>query len=165
MTTYVQKEIASVQQRRIGIVDYSSFGECPATLTMFVCNTYGQPKKVANFNRHHDPISCGCSSKIIISTTEIYPTNITIKYFWEHSGHSPGSIQDMSSGPISAHARRAVENLVNDNNYDWKHIEQYLRADRLTLTTMLEMGGSAIFDETMRKKQASQMHTVLSSES
>ncbi|KAI8329645.1 hypothetical protein BC941DRAFT_442462 [Chlamydoabsidia padenii] len=54
------------------------------------------------------------------------PTEATNEYHWGHTGHTPGSIQDMASAPISRDARLALQQLI-ENKMTWISIEHLLR--------------------------------------
>jgi hypothetical protein len=64
---------------------------------------------------------------------------VTITYNWMHSGHTPGSIRDMASSPISADARKALGQLIA-NKMDWRSIKHLLRSDRASLGVIMNSG-------------------------
>ncbi|KAI7846779.1 hypothetical protein BDC45DRAFT_576688 [Circinella umbellata] len=59
-----------------------------------------------------------------------------IIFLVDHTGHIPGSIDDLVSAPISRSVKKTLSDLV-DQNLDWQNIKHMLRVDREILEKIL----------------------------
>jgi hypothetical protein len=61
---------------------------------------------------------------------------ISVTYTWKHTGHIPGSIQDMREGPSAKIIKQFIEEQV-ENNMTWINIKNLMRLDKDILVNVL----------------------------
>ncbi|KAI7858700.1 hypothetical protein BDC45DRAFT_531255 [Circinella umbellata] len=79
-------------------------------------------------------LACGCTSQIVIRSTDNAPGMVYIKCYWRHEGHHPNSIGNLQSAPASREIKDLIQEIV-EKGLTWKNVKNMIRLnkDRLLL--------------------------------
>ncbi|KAI8136614.1 hypothetical protein BJV82DRAFT_639074, partial [Fennellomyces sp. T-0311] len=98
----------------------------------YVCNHAGNP-------RGDNSMCCNCQAHFIAFVTMDCRDKdmISIDYYREHTGHIPGSNQDIISGTLPRSVTMFIQEQV-EKNLTWRNIKHMLRLDKEVLTRILD---------------------------
>ena len=100
----------------------------------FVCQRWGTPTDPRRNGKGR--LACGCTSKIVIRSTDSAPDIVSIKYYWKHEGHQANSIEDLSSAPVSREIQDLIQEMV-EKDLTWKNVKSMIRLDKDRLGQIL----------------------------
>ncbi|KAI7850286.1 hypothetical protein BDC45DRAFT_591607 [Circinella umbellata] len=101
----------------------------------FVCQRWGTPTNNPPRNGK-GRLMYGCTSKIIIRSTDKAPDMVSITYYWRNEAHQQSSVEDLQSAPVSREIKDLIHEIV-EKDMTWKNVKSMIRLDKDRLGQIL----------------------------
>jgi hypothetical protein len=118
--------------------------KCDSGSQIYRCNHHGKPRTAQNQQegspakrqRHttKKSIKVGCKAHLIAKP--LVTGSIMVTYYWNHNGHDPTSLDEISLSGLDNETRRWIEQQVEQER-DWKSIIAILRHEEDELDEMV----------------------------